>query len=106
MNIRKKLKYPPYYYLVSIKIASKEYELCGEEAKKTANYLRQNLSNDSIVLGPTTANVFKINNVYRFQIIIKYRFDKKLMKTLQELDTIYQMNKKVRLEFDINPLRI
>ena len=106
MNIRRTLKYPPYYYLVNLKVASKDYELCSEEAKKTANYLRKNISENSIVLGPTTSNVFKVNNIYRFQIIIKYRFDKKLMEILKELDNIYILNKKVNLEIDIHPTKI
>lgn len=106
MNIRRKLKYPPYYYLVSLKVTSRDYELCSQEAKKTAAYLRKNISETSIVLGPTTSNVFKVNNIYRFQIIIKYRFDKKLMDVLKELDNIYLLNKKVNIEIDINPTKI
>ena len=106
MNIRKKLKYPPYYFLVSLKIASKEYELCSKEATKTANYLKNNLAKTSLVLGPTTANVFKVNNIYRFQIIIKYRFDDHLIPTLKELDKLFILNNKVNLEIDINPLKI
>lgn len=106
MNIRKKLKYSPYYYLVSVKVTSKDYELASKEAKKTADYLRKNLEEKSIVLGPTTSNVFKMNNIYRFQIIIKYRFDKKLDETLKELDKLFILNKNVNLEIDKNPLRI
>ena len=106
MNIRKKLKYSPYYYLVSLKVTSKDYELCGCEAKKVANYLKGHLSSESIVLGPTTSNVFKVNNVYRFQIIIKYRFDKSLTSTLEDLDKLFSINNKVKLEIDKNPLKI
>jgi primosomal protein N' len=43
MNIRKKLKYPPYYYLVSLKITSKDYENASQEAAKVASYLRKNI---------------------------------------------------------------
>ena len=106
MNIRRKLKYPPYYYLVSIKIVSRDYDLCSMEAQKSADYLRQNLSESTIVLGPTTANVFKVNNIYRFQIIIKYRFDKKLMTTLKDLDKMFALKNKVNIEIDMNPTKI
>ncbi len=106
MNIRKKLKYPPYYYLVSLKVVSKEYEECSKEAVKVAEFLKKKIAETSIVLGPTTANVFKVNNVYRFNIIIKYRFDDKLMPTLKELDKLFVMNKKVNLEIDVNPTKI
>ncbi len=106
MNIRKKLKYPPYYYLVSLKVTSKDYEEASKEATKVASYLRKNIESTSIVLGPTTANVFKVNNIYRFNIIVKYRFDEKLIPTLKELDKLFIMNKKVNLEIDVNPIKI
>ncbi len=106
MNIRKKLKYPPYYYLVSLKVMSKDYELCSKEAIKVVSYLRRNIDEKSLVLGPTTANVFKVNNVYRFGIIIKYRFDDKLVKVLNDLDKMFVLNNKVNLEIDMSPLNI
>ncbi len=106
MNIRKKLKYPPYYFLISLKVTSKDYDECSKEAIKVADYLRKKLADTSIVLGPTTANVFKMNNVYRFNIIIKYRFDNQLRMVLKELDKMFILNKKVNLEIDINPTKI
>lgn len=106
MNIRKKLKYPPYYYLVSLKVTSRDYALAMKEAKKVANFLKKNISETSIILGPTTSNIFKMNNIYRFQIIIKYRFDNLLMETLKELDKLFTLNNKVNLEIDKNPLQI
>ena len=60
----------------------------------------------SIILGPSTASNFKRNNIYRFSITIKYRFDKKLAQVLKELDEIYAPRKDVFLELDINPLKI
>lgn len=106
MSIRKKLKYPPYYYLVSLKVTSKNYDLVSKETTKIVNYLRKNISPSSICLGPTTASPFRINNVYRFQIIIKYRFDDKLTEALKYLDTEYAFNKEINLELDIDPLHL
>ncbi len=106
MNIRKILKYPPYYYLVSLKIIAKDYDKSLENATKIANYLRKSISPSSIVLGPTTASLFKFNNTYRFQIVIKYRYDEKLMGVLKYLDNIYLNDKDVNLEIDIDPLHI
>ena len=106
MNNRHKLDYPPYYYLTSIKIASKDYDLASKEIIKVKNFLFKNLENETIILGPTTANVFKMNNIYRFQIIIKYKKDSKLMNTLRELDNLYMLNNKVNIEIDNNPLQV
>ncbi len=106
MNLRKQLRYPPYYYLVGIKVLSKNYETASKEATKIANYLRNNISASSICLGPTTARMFRINNVYRFQLIVKYRQDDKLMDSLKYIDSEYVFNKDVNLEIDIDPLHI
>ena len=106
MKVRKILKYPPYYYLANIKIASKDYHIAATEASKIKKYLENNLDESSIILGPSTASNFKRNNIYRFSITIKYRFDGYLMKTLKDLDGIYATNKNCFLELDINPLRI
>ena len=106
MNFRKKLKYPPYYYLVGIKVIGKVYEKTIEDARKVKKYLDDNLNKETIVLGPRTASVFRFNNEYRMQIIIKYKFDDKLMATLKDLDNIFSGNKDNYLEIDFNPLRI
>ena len=73
MKVRKMLKYSPYYYMVLVSITSKDYELGFKEANKIGSYIRNNISSDSIVLGPTMANMFKVNNIYHYQIIIIYR---------------------------------
>ena len=106
MNLRRLLKYPPYYYLVSLKIVSSDYDKALNESKNIANYLKKNLNNTSIVLGPTTHNLFKYNNMYRFVIVIKYRFDDKLKKTLKEIDELYMFNNDVKVEIDFNPYHI
>ena len=106
MNFRQKLKYPPYYFLVSLKVIGKDYEETLKESYKVKRYLDKNLSFNTIILGPTMANVLKYKNEYRFQFIIKYKFDDKLKDTLKELDKIYAINKKVRIDVDFNPLRI
>lgn len=106
MNNRHKLKYPPYYYLCSIKISSKDYEIAGKEANKVRKFLDTHLEKTSFVLGPTTASMFKVNNIYNFQIIIKYKKDDKLFTTLKELDNIFAINNKANISIDTSPMRI
>lgn len=106
MNFRKTLKYSPYYYLISVMVTGREYEVVSKEATKAFNYLKSNIDKTSFIYGPTTASVFRVNNVYRFQIMIKYRFDNKVFAALKYLDSIYAVNSKVNFEIDINPLRM
>jgi len=105
MQIRKMLKYPPYYYLTLIKIASKDYNLASDESRKVFAYLNRNLK-DVIILGPTTASMFKFKNIYRFQIILKYKNYGQIKEILINLDNIYKSNNKVNIEIDNNPCRV
>ena len=106
MDFRRKLKYPPYYYLIGIKVMAKDYNAALEESQKVVNYLKSRVAKETICLGPTTAAILKHNNMYRFQIIIKYRFDGDLMGLLKELDNQYALKNDVFLDIDINPTRI
>lgn len=106
MKIRKILKYSPYYYMVLVSITSKDYELGFKEANKIGSYIRNNISSDSIVLGPTMANMFKVNNIYHYQIIIKYRKDDSLMKVLKFIIDMQVKNNKIDVSIDFNPSRI
>ena len=106
MQIRKILKYPPYYYLVCIKVCSKDYDLASKNSIKIANYLKNNIDDTSIILGPSTSNIFKINNIYRFQIIIKYKFDNKLFDSIKFIDKMYINEKDIYLEIDNNPISL
>lgn len=106
MDVRHKLTYPPYCYLIMIRISSKNYDLLSSEANKVVTYLRRNLSETSKILGPTTANPFKVNNIYRFQIIIKYKFDDTINDVLRFIDENYALNKDIFIDIDVDPLRI
>ena len=106
MKVRKMLKYSPYYYMVLVSITSKNYELGFKEANKIGSYIRNNISSDSIVLGPTMANMFKVNNIYHYQIIIKYRKDDSLMKVLKFIIDMQVKNNKIDVSIDFNPSRI
>ena len=103
MEIRHTLGYPPYYYLVLVKIISKDYSKAQKESTKIGDYLKRNLSEVSI-LGPSMANVFKMNNQYRFQIVLKYKRCEKLYPVLKELINHYQSDRLLTVDIDFNPV--
>ena len=106
MKIRKALSYPPYYYITLVNITSKDYELGFKEANKIGDYLRKNLNPDTKVLGPSMANIFKMNNIYHYQCIIKYKYDNNLNKVLTNIDEMYKINNKVDVSIDVDPIRV
>jgi len=105
MSIRRKLGYTPYYYLTVVKVLSKSYEDARDTSNKIAEYLKKNLSS-TIMLGPSIANVFKVNNVYRFQIVLKYKKEENLYNVLNNLIDHYKTNSKVKIDIDFNPIHI
>ena len=105
MKIRKILKYPPYYYICSIKIISKDYNLASKSSYDVVNYLKQNIKNE-IILGPSVCNVFKLNNNYRFQIIIKYKDINNILEYLTNIEHHYFNKKDIKVEIDFNPLKL
>lgn len=105
IKIRKKLGYPPFYYLCELKIISKDYDKASLFSTKIGNYLKSNLLNE-IILGPSISNIFKINNEYRFQIIIKYKNINDIRGYMLKLQERFYNDKNIRLEIDFNPIRL
>ena len=104
INIRKILNYPPFYDMCLIKINGKNLDLVNKEANKIAYYLKNNTKN--IILGPSNSNISKINNVYYMQIIIKYKKFDSIKELLEFVRNRYLDNKLIKVEIDINPIRI
>ena len=105
IKIRKTLKYPPFYNLCYIKIYGKNYNEVSAESEKIANYLKKELQN-TIILGPSTASIPKINNIYYFGIIIKFKNTKEIIEKLRFIDDKYKLNNKTKFEIDLNPIKI
>ncbi len=105
IKIRKMLKYPPFYNLGHIKISGKNYEETLNEASKIAYYLNRKIPNN-IILGPSTANIPKINNIYYIGIIIKFKNTKDIIDYLIFINNKYRTNNKVTVEVDLNPVKL
>ena len=106
MKIRKKLNYPPYCFITLIKIGSKKYEYSKEEALKICNYLNKNKSKDMVILGPSVSNISKLDNIYYFQIIIKYRDKNKMRELANNVINLEESNNKINLNIDFNPISL
>lgn len=106
MRLRKLLKYPPYYNLCSIKVKSKNENKAMEEGRKIVDYLKGCLDSTNIVLGPSNSNMFKVNNVYNVQIVIKYKKTELLLDKLNFINSRYVDNKDVLIDIDLNPYKI
>jgi primosomal protein N' (replication factor Y) len=105
MRIRRDSKYPPYFYLSYVIVKSKDYEYLSKEVNRITNLLKSKLPNFEI-LGPSVCTPFKINNICRFGILIKYKNEDNLLTVLRDLIDHYKSNNKIRIEVDFNPNNI
>ena len=101
--LRKALKYPPYYNLCLIKISGKNNEEVFNQSNKIRTYL--NIEN-TIILGPSYAQMPRVNNVYYMQIIVKYKKIEDIYKTMQELINHNKNNKNIKVDIDFNPIKV
>ncbi|CDR26759.1 primosomal protein N' [Staphylococcus schweitzeri] len=106
MEYRKLGKYPPYYYLINFTISHKEMKKVMEASQHVHKILLQHLSDKALVLGPSPAALARINNEFRFQILVKYKSEPGLLQAIQFLDDYYHekfIQEKLALKIDINP---
>ena len=105
MKARKLMKYPPYYYLVSLNISSKDSKQALIEAKKCEKLCLKYLDK-TIILGPSPATIFKKQNIYHYQLILKYQYQDNIYEVLEKLVEYYAAISKVNLEVDFNPIHL
>ena len=114
--IRKQLKYPPFCDIIVIGFSGLKEDKIMEISKKTYNYLRRKLENieelenkrkenQIKIFKPMPAPIDKIQNKYRYRIIIKEKMNEKINDVLNDyLQKIYQKDlKDIRISIDVNP---
>ena len=102
MSIRRELKYPPYYYICYVKISGKDNKYIYEESLKITKLFHNKLTR-MIVLGPSPCTIFKLNNIYRYGVILKYKSDEGLREVLNKVIEHYKDNKNIKIDVNFNP---
>ena len=116
---RERLGYPPYSKMVGIKIESTNEEAVKEIAllfgkslaKKIGKKGREKSKYPSAdFLGPARSLLYKIKNVYRWQIILKGPTPEPLKEIIQKMKTEFSgsllKKTKVKIKYDIDPINL
>lgn len=108
MSVRKQISYPPYYYTVGITLSLADELELTRKAYQVLAMLKEALSPEAKLLGPTPKPIARTHNLYHYHIIIKYRFEDNLETVLNRiLDwTQEKDNKKLRVQIDNEPQNI
>ncbi|MFB5660616.1 primosomal protein N' [Alteribacillus sp. HJP-4] len=106
MGQRKRGGYPPYYYIALINVAHEDVTKVIQTSDKIAGFLKQSLSKETKVLGPTVSPIARMKDRYRYQCMIKYRNEPNVVKVLNEILNRYQKEiagDKLFISIDMNP---
>ena len=106
ITLRKQLKYPPFCDIIVISFNSLKEDEIKKESLEVYKYLLNNLDNNKYkIFKPMPAPIDKIQNRYRWRIIIKGVMGKNLNDILNEcLKNEYEKNlKTTKISIDVNP---
>ena len=109
---RKLMIYPPYCDIATVCFQGADRDWTEKASKEFLKLLKNKVSNEYnnqiklIVLGPTVAAVPKVNNKYRYKMIIKYKNSedfRKMMNAVFDEYTSSEYFKRVSAFIDVNP---
>jgi primosomal protein N' (replication factor Y) len=101
---RKELNYPPFTNLINIIISDKIEENAKNEIYKFYNELIKIINNNTDkILGPSPAPFIKLNQYYRWHILIKTFKINNFISRFTKLLRIIKINKNCRFIIDIDP---
>lgn len=110
--LRKEFIYPPFVNIISILFYGKDQKMVRDNIIKANEIIKNKIGeldlNNIIVNNPLPAPLERINNEYRWQILIKYnesssRELKKILKRLLVLDEVKFKNPGVKISITVNP---
>lgn len=94
--LRQSLNYPPYCDIISVLLTGNNEQALSAYAARMSNSLRMEFLNSRIqaeVLGPGPCSLSKINNKYRWRILIKCRANKEIRTILRKIADIHDKRK-------------
>ncbi|OKH19382.1 primosomal protein N' [[Limnothrix rosea] IAM M-220] len=95
---REMLNYPPFGKLVLIRLTGESHDLVKQTTEAIADQCQKILDIDDELLGPVPANIARIANRWRWQVVLKFSPDKTKIPDLRHL----QKNCPRQVSFSIN----
>ncbi len=101
---REELKYPPYGSLILIKLSGIDGEQVRETAETMADTCKNIFQEQWEILGPAPANIIKIADRYRWQILLK---SVQVQDTMPDFKALRSLCPKyISMTIDVDPLNI
>lgn len=109
MTLRKAFQYPPYYYLTLITVSHSNINKAQEVTRTISQLLHKYLSSETKILGPTPSPIERIKDRYRFQCMVKYKYEPNQRDVLARILLYYEemMRKEdLLIQIDLQPYQL
>jgi len=107
IECRRTFKFPPFYRLAHIVVRGKIEQDVVFDIKKIFSIFNSNISKNNItdieLLGIAPSPISRINNNFRYSILLKSQNIKNIQKIIEMSITNFKLTKKNKLEVDIDP---
>ena len=107
ISIRRDMNYPPFSKILSINMSSKNENLLIKNIQNVGYILKNILQDEDKIemLGPCPCAISKINEQYRWQIILKGNIGTKIANKLKSIiyEALREVYTEIRLSLDMNP---
>ena len=103
IKYRKILGFPPFYRLLRLVIRGKDENIVKKDIEKIGDVIKKFESPNFQILGPTTCSLEKINNNYRYHILLKAKKIEILQTVIRNSIKDFKISSKNNLEIDVDP---
>lgn len=107
IKLRYDMNYPPFSNILAINLSSKDEKVLIKSIQKLGILLNNKLeNNDTItILGPCPCILSKVKEYFRWQILIKGKFDINTAENIKNIvyDNLQEVYNDIRISLDINP---
>lgn len=103
---RRLLSYPPVAHMLVVFLAADTSVEVTDAADRVASYLKE-IDEKLMVIGPSEASIYKVQDVYRKLLYIKHKEYARLVMIKDRLEALYnkeEWRKRVRIYFDFDPM--
>ncbi len=106
LETRKIVGFPPFARLCRLVFRSAEQKKAEQFAQSSIEILKKNCGKGIDVIGPAECPILKINQNYRYQVILKGLDIRPMQKAINALVFNYTHPASVYIEFDIDPVSL
>ena len=103
MMMRRLQSYPPYSYLASVTIASKNEDLCIDTVTRLADQLNYEFKDQGVILGPCTPYIAYENDKFVRNILVKYKDTKLANQILSKILKSLSTKSQISISINIDP---